>query len=340
MTQVSSRAPGKLFLLGEYAVLEGAPALLTAVNRFAEVSVREASGDRWRVSMPGTDAEPVVLEADGSLPDGLGPEAQVALRVFDAVRQEVLAAAERAPAPLEIMIDSSSFRRSGAKLGLGSSAAVAVALTDALATVCGMKPGTEQVRTLADTAHRAAQGGVGSGGDVAASAYGGLIEFVPGQVPVSLSWPADLEMVVVATGQGSVTTDLVARVREFQSADPDGYRRLFDRLGALAAAARDALDDAGSFLQVCSDYFDALSELDALARAGIVTERHRELHAVAADAGGVFKTSGAGGGDVGLAFSRTGEPATRLAAALARAGADIIPLSGAAPGVHPGGADG
>ena len=339
MTLIRSRAPGKLFLIGEYAVLDGAPALLTAVDRFVDVSVRESPDARWRVSMPGTGVDPVVLESDGSRPAGLGVAAHKALRVFDAVRDEVFAVSAHAPEPLEIIIDSSPFQRAGAKLGLGSSAAVAVALTDALGTACGLRLGTEQVRTIADAAHRLSQGGIGSGGDVAASSYGGLIEFVPGAVPVSLTWPDGLEMMVVATGAGADTTDLVGRVRGFRSADSAGYRRLIGRLASLAGEVRASLADADQFLGLCSDYFETLTELDASARAGIVTDRHRELHAVATSAGGVFKTSGAGGGDVGLAFSRSGEPATRLAAALESAGADIIPMSGGAPGVHPGGAN-
>ena len=39
MTEAVARAPGKLFLSGEYVVLMGAPAVLAAVDRYAEVRV-------------------------------------------------------------------------------------------------------------------------------------------------------------------------------------------------------------------------------------------------------------------------------------------------------------
>lgn len=337
---IHSRAPGKLFLIGEYAVLDGAPALLTAVDRYVEVTLRPSPDDLWRVAMPGTGLDPITLGVDGGLPAGLSPRQRESLRVFDAVRDQVLSVATRPPTPLEISIDSRTFHEGGAKLGLGSSAAVAVALTHALARGCDLHLDSGRVQELADTAHRAAQGGVGSGGDVAASSHGGLIEFTPGRDLVPLTWPTDLEMMVVTTGQGAVTTDLVGRVRALRADDPTRYQRLIDRLAGLARSARDTLGDTDSFLRLCSNYFDALSELDAAARAGIITDRHRELHTLAAAHGGVFKSSGAGGGDVGLAFSRSGEPATRLADALVAAGADIIPLSGGALGVHPGGGDG
>ena len=41
---VQVRVPGKLFLAGEYAVVEaGYPALIAAINRFLTVSVEESS---------------------------------------------------------------------------------------------------------------------------------------------------------------------------------------------------------------------------------------------------------------------------------------------------------
>jgi phosphomevalonate kinase len=50
----------------------------------------------------------------------------------------------------------------------------------------------------------------------------------------------------------------------------------------------------------------------------------------------VFKSSGAGGGDVGLAFSRTGSPTEELRAALSAAGATVIPLGFQAAGLEDG----
>jgi len=39
MMEVTASTPGKLVLLGDYAVLEGAPALVMAVNRHAKVRI-------------------------------------------------------------------------------------------------------------------------------------------------------------------------------------------------------------------------------------------------------------------------------------------------------------
>jgi len=335
---VSASAPGKLFLLGEYAVLDGAPALLVAVDRRVTVTVAPSHDDRWHLSMPGLSmpgldvpgltAHGLTLEADGSIPARFDAHTRERLNVFDAVRTAV-----RCTGAFSITIDSTAFFDGGHKLGLGSSAAVATALTAALSVAAGRSPSREDIRILATEAHRSAQRGAGSGGDVASSTYGGLIGYVRDTAPTSLVWPQELQIMAVVTGTGSSTTNLVGTVAEYAARDPARYRADIARLTTLAHQAQDALGSAEHFLRLASDYFDALVELDAHAGAGIVTEHHRRLHERAADFGGVFKTSGAGGGDVGLVFAHRGESAARLAAAFAQVGAEALPLSFGAEGV-------
>jgi len=331
---IRTSAPGKLFLLGEYAVLGGAPALLTAVDRRVEVAVDDSTSGSWNVSAPNLGIERLTLGTDGELPGTLDSRVRSSLRVFDAVREAVLARAPRPPRPLAISIDSTAFFHDGHKLGLGSSAAVAAALTAALCAAVGLNQGRASLFSLADAAHRSAQGGVGSGGDVAASVYGGLIGYNQGATPVPLYWPEELRMMAVVTGEGSLTTRLVARVADYAAEDPARHRADIARLSALAERAAAALADPDGFLRLTNEYFTALSRLDAHALAGIVTERHRELHELVRREGGAFKTSGAGGGDIGLAFSHSGEPVERLAAALARAGASVVPLGFVAAGLR------
>jgi phosphomevalonate kinase len=325
---VMASAPGKLFLLGEYAVLDGAPALLVAVDRRVTVTIAPSDDDRWHLSTPGLGLDALTLEADGSIPAGVDERTRTRLRVFDAVRTVV-----RCTGALAITIDSTAFFAAGHKLGLGSSAAVATALTAALSTAAGRSPSREDIRIMATDAHRSAQRGAGSGGDVASSSYGGLIGYVRDTAPTSLVWPRELEIMAVVTGTGSSTTNLVGKVRDYAARDAARYRADIARLAALAHQAQDALRSAEDFLRLASDYFDALLELDAHAGAGIVSEHHLRLRSLAADLGGVFKTSGAGGGDVGLVFGRRGESAARLAAAFAEAGAEAVPLGFGSNGV-------
>lgn len=321
MTVVRTSAPGKLFLLGEYAVLEGAPALLTAVDRRATVTA--TASDRWRLTAWQLGIVGLDLGPGGSLPPGLDAATRNSLTLFNAVRAIVESQFGGPGEPLDLAIDSSAFQHDGHKLGLGSSAAVAVALTAALARARGMTLTTEELFSLADAAHRQAQGGSGSGGDVAASVYGGRIRYVRGEVPWPVGWPDDLVLVAVATGTGSSTIDLVARVAAYREYDPKGYLRDLGALSELAAGAERALTDADRFLALADHYFLAIAALDSHADAGIVTERHRELRSLAAASGAVFKPTGAGGGDLGLVFAKLGA-ADELQSVFNRAGAAVI----------------
>ncbi len=353
MAVIHASAPGKLFLLGEYAVLEGAPALLTAVDRRVKVRIAHTDADRWLLNAPGLGIEQLTLESDGALPDSLGRTTHEKLRLYDAVRRTVAEAVggvghgggtalpghQRRDRALSISIDSSELSLGGHKLGLGASAAVAVALTMGLARARDLNFDNTALFAAALAAHRQAQGPLGSGGDVAAAVAGGLISYSTGATApdavslTSLLWPNDLTMMVVVTGQGSSTPELVGRVTDFARRDPNRYRTDLARLARLAEQASLALGTADAFLALASEYYDALATLDAHAHAGIISDRHRQLHTLAARLDGVFKSSGAGGGDVGLAFARSGAPARDLAAALQRAQAHIVPLNFCAPGV-------
>lgn len=331
---IRTSAPGKLFLLGEYAVLDGSPALLSAIDRRALVTIAPSESAQWVLHTPGLDGTRFELGAMGQLPEGFDARQRTELRVFDAVRRAVLERAGTLPAALELTIDSTAFSRGAHKLGLGSSAAVAVALTAALALAAGLQADRSTVFELALSAHRASQGGTGSGGDVAASVFGGLIEYRRDEIPVPLPWPQLLGVMAVVTGAGSSTTELVARVAAYGREDAQQYRTDIGILAALSRQAKDAIAVPQGFLRLVSDYFAALTELDAHSHAGIVTDYHLRLHSLVAGLGGVFKTSGAGGGDVGLVFSIGDESRDAIASALAKAGAEVVPLGFGAAGLE------
>lgn len=332
---IHASAPGKLFLLGEYAVLEGAPALLSAVDRRARVTIRTADGDRWRVSAPNLALYDVALGPQGQLPENADTDLKTRLAVFDAVRCTVAeAVGVICPRPLAIEIDTAEFARDGHKLGLGSSAAVAAALTGALLAAAGQRYDDDRVARLAIAAHRSAQNGTGSGGDVAVAVHGGVISYIRDTPPRSLDWPTGLTGAAVVTGQGASTPDLVARVYAYRRGDPDGFARDIRRLADIAGWAATALACPSDFLALAEDYFKALIALDEQARAGIVSRRHHELADLARNHGAVFKSSGAGGGDVGLLFAPADLPeAGRLRERLADADAHVLDLAFGAPGL-------
>lgn len=312
---ISFSAPGKLFLLGEYAVLEGASALVAAVDRRA--IVRAGPADAWELH-----TRPTFPENGDGMPG---------TAIFEAVRAAVGELGELPP--LKVDIDTRAFFGPAGKLGLGASAAVAAALTGALAAAAGLKPSRAELRDLAIDAHRRAQGGNGSGADVAASIHGGVVAFSANREPESLDWPKDLHAAAVVTGTGADTRQLVGAVRAL--ADTESYRRHMNSLTDLAERGRSAwiAGETGAFLEVADAYREVLSALGDTAGAGIVLPAHRRLAVSAANAGAVFKPSGAGGGDLGLLFADSVEALAKARAAAVDDGFDVPELGFGAPGL-------
>jgi phosphomevalonate kinase len=180
--------PGSILLVGEYAILEeGGMGLAMAVQTRVRVSVEPARSLAIRCSWPGA-----ALSWQGARP-GADP---LLSAIVGAVEEWLR---ERMPSGslpcVAVSIDSSAlFRPDGEKAGLGSSAAAAAGLTSALlyAAGAGKEVVKEASATVAVRAHRAAQGGVGSGYDVLCSIHGGLGVFrggeVPSWTPCRLSW--------------------------------------------------------------------------------------------------------------------------------------------------------
>jgi phosphomevalonate kinase len=266
---VIARAPGKVVLSGAYAVLEGAPAVVAAVDRYAVADAARTSAR-------------------------LTPEVGEALRA----RGET-----KAP-----WFDASALRDevSGQKLGLGSSAAILVASLAALelATEPGLIDDELARRILpaALAAHRAAQGG-GSGIDVAASALGGILRFerkAAGAPPDvrKMTLPGPIFVQVWSSSAAASTSGMLARVAAFRASFPNEHRVLLQRLCEAASAAAGATDGAG-FVAACRDQLDHLATLGDLAGAPIVTAETRAFDR-ALSGERVVLPSGAGGGDVVL----------------------------------------
>ena len=273
---IHARAPGKLFLSGEYAVLLGAPAMACAVGKHVQASF--LSGDtaenpeaaRWRLA-----AREILLR------HGLDP----------------------APAGRPLEIDSRAlYSDGGIKLGFGSSAAVAVAVTGLLLAAQDQDRRSHSVDRLriADELHRSIQGPGGSGVDVAASLLGGVIA-VEGDRVESIRWPDGLHCEVIFTGRDADTALAIGR---FQEALQGGEGAHFRALCAAAEAARQAWNRSPeAFLVAVREYAAAWLELDRSAGLGVFSREHLRLERLARAADCVYKPSGSGGGDCGLAFS-------------------------------------
>ena len=279
------RAPGKIVLWGEYAVLAGAPAAIAAVNRYASVQLTPHVNS-WTFVSTGF-LTPGVHNFSGQFTDApCAAMAERVLRYFDL---------NSLPAGFNLFSDTTGFyhpfdhkANGSAKYGLGSSAAVCTATYCALADFVGRDKQLHEAMAI----HRAFQKGRGSGLDVAASWHGGIIRFESGDVQPQ-TWPDNLHWQAVWTGTSAGTDTALGHFDRWQAeADKTPLNALVEASNLLCDVP--SMDNLASYTQT-------LGLLDKAAHLNIFTPAHQRLATIAHAHHLIYKPCGAGGGDIGIA---------------------------------------
>ncbi|RPJ51360.1 MAG: mevalonate kinase, partial [Chloroflexi bacterium] len=125
--------------------------------------------------------------------------------------------------------------------GLGSGAAVSVAIARALSAFLGNPLKNDQVSQIAYRVDQKYHG-TPSGIDNTVIAYAQPVFFIRGQPFSRLCASQPFTIVIGNTGSASPTGAVVGDVRERWQTDPPAYERLFDEIGAIALAARTAIE--------------------------------------------------------------------------------------------------
>lgn len=330
---VVRRAPGKLFVAGEYAVVDlGNPAILVAVDRYIAVTVTSAPEAGVTVS---SDLGPfgVCWQWRGGrlVPRGSDVEQNVRAglaHVLSAIEIVTELVAERGfPEPEFSLSVESELHDNGTKYGLGSSGAVTVATVAAIAAFCGLILSEEERFRLALLA-TAEVDPTGSGGDLAASTWGGWIAYqAPDRAAVldmarrrgveetlRASWPGfevrrlppprGLALEVGWTGCPASTATLVSGLHRRSWRGTRSMRRFVEASTNLVRAAADALErgDDEELLDQIRRSRRELARLDDEVSLGVFTPGLTALCEAAEAVGGAAKPSGAGGGDCGIAL--------------------------------------
>ncbi|WP_312096114.1 phosphomevalonate kinase, partial [Niallia sp.] len=173
------KVPGKLFIAGEYAVLEpGYPAIVVAVDRFITAGVELS--EKQSLSLPQLGLPNVACRLDQGQVIFEETDARLDFikNTFDIVHRYLLEKSiETKPFSLTITSELDD-ATSGRKYGLGSSAAVVVAVVSSILTLYREQLPVSKtlIFKLAAIAHYQTQGS-GSCADVAASTYGGWLHY-------------------------------------------------------------------------------------------------------------------------------------------------------------------
>ena len=309
---IETRAPGKLFIVGEYAVVEaGEPAVLVAVDRFLYVRLYERAS------------------AEGTAVSASSPHVQATIDAIDELRRE-RGLPERF---FDVETESELEEADGRKFGLGSSAAVTVAMVAALDRLYGLGLTAHERFRLALLA-TVEVSPKASGGDLAASTFGGWVRYSsPDRAALrahrlahgvtaalqSDAWracsieqllvPQNLSLLVGWTGSPASTEALVGKVGDGEASSAQTFltssRGLVDAFCLALTSALAPGSDEVAFAAVR----DARTLLQRLGEdRGIVIETPAlgELCAIAERYGAAAKSSGAGGGDCGIALAGPG----------------------------------
>jgi phosphomevalonate kinase len=321
--RLAASAPGKFVLSGEYAVLDGAPAICVAVDRRAVVTIEADGGDHHIVTAPGfSNATGRFAAGEDGLTwlDG-GQDFGLFQSVWNASRPAT------GEVSLAISLDTGRFRDAGTgrKIGLGSSAALTVAIATALRSLGGA-----DMARAAHTAHRKFQGGSGSGVDIACSIAGGIIEYrMQDRFSTSLDWPEGLHCSALWSGVAAETQGKLERFED-QHGSPS-RRKLGEASRAMVAVFESG--EAPEILEQLGEYTRALKQFDDAHGLGIFAAGHAGLAERAASEGLVYKPCGAGGGDIGVALATSSASLASFEKTAARAGFTRLDL-----GIDPRGA--
>ena len=342
--------PGKLFIAGEYAVVEpGHPAIIVAVDQFINVTIEGARKNGSIQSAQYSDLPIRWTRRNGELVldhrENPFHYNLAAIRLTEKYAQEKGTLLSFYDLKVTSELDNSN----GRKYGLGSSGAVTVATVKALNLYYDLKMDRLTQFKIAALAHLAVQGN-GSCGDIAASCYGGWLafstfdhewvlrkqqEWTLTQLLTSdwpelsirpLTVPKSLRLLIGWTGSPASTSDLVDQVYQSKEAKEKGYAKfLADSKDCVNRLIDGFLnEDSRTIKKMITENRKLLVGLSSLTGVTIETPALKKLCDLAETYRGAAKSSGAGGGDCGIVIVDQKTGILPLMSAWEKA--DIIPL--------------
>lgn len=286
MRRITTSAPGSIMITGEHAVVYGHRAVVAAVEQRVTVTLTERADRMVRIVSQIADPLDAPLDALPKSHD------------YRFVLACIGAHHARIPAGFELTITS----QVDPTLGLGSSAAVTIAVLGALGAFTGA--GIAGIHQTAVSIIQDIQGR-GSGADLAASLTGGMISYrAPPETEIS-RLPSPPVLALRYAGYKTPTAEVLALIADRMRGNAQKYQDLYAEMGAEAerAIATAEIRDWPGFAASLTAYQTLMEQLGVCDQtlAQIIAKARRDPDLMAA------KISGSGLGDCVVALGSVPE---------------------------------
>lgn len=325
---IQVKAPGKLYIAGEYAVTEpGYKSVLIALDRFVTATIEEADQYKGTIHSKALHHNPVTFSRDEDSIVISDPHAAKQLNYVVTVIEifeQYAKSCDIAMKHFHLTIDSNLDDSNGHKYGLGSSAAVLVSVIKVLNEFYDMKLSNLYIYKLAVIANMKLQS-LSSCGDIAVSVYSGwlaystfdhewvkhqiedttveevLIKNWPGLHIEPLQAPENMEVLIGWTGSPASSPHFVSEVKRLKS-DPSFYGDFLEDSHRCVEKLIHAFktNNIKGVQKMVRQNRTIIQRMDKEATVDIETEKLKYLCDIAEKYHGASKTSGAGGGDCGI----------------------------------------
>ncbi|NHJ05825.1 MAG: mevalonate kinase [Candidatus Heimdallarchaeota archaeon] len=220
--KIISTAPGKLILFGEHASSRGKPSIVFAVNRRMDATLTQMELSEKKIVLSSNEMNVTKVEYP--------------TEKLDLVSKTIEIFLQETGSPIESFeIDYNS----KIPAGFGSSAAVIATTLGVLDSFYNTKLKKYSLLKMGLKINQSIKG-YGSGLDIAASIYGGILLYQSGKEPKYLT-NGNLNLVIGNTGIKVKSDPIVKSVRIFEKKNPVEARRIFDEIEDLVIKAELAL---------------------------------------------------------------------------------------------------
>lgn len=327
-SKYSIQVPGKLFLSGEYAILEpNSKALILALDRYLYVDIEPSDhfsirSSQWPDLQFDFEYQDHTIIWKDEYQEDLRFIEQALLFSLEYLKQQSMTIV-----PFQLRIRS-ELATKAVKLGLGSSAALSVGIVASIFSYAGLDVSTFKSKLkifkLAYISHWLVQQG-GSGADIAVCTFGGVVYYQKADPLIpqtlshlshclelpwpyleieTLSWPSNIPLCIGWTGIAASTVDFIQSFSSWKYKCPQEHQVFIEQSVEIVMRLKEALKNGelDSMIHLLRLNRELLHSLSNQLELTLEVPSLTTLCHIAESLQGAAKFSGAGGGDCGISI--------------------------------------